>query len=369
MDVAGFPHQVGGHFGLLKCVGHVLKPLNHREYHFYAAMDPRLQKFTVKYCGRIRVNLSGCNDGLLKLSTDAEVNCCILESAVKQIEKNTKISDDDESKPMTFRVKKSGKVEAEMAVNIFAGQCQSKVVEKLLKGYDRWFIMLEDIVSDFKNPCVIDLKMGQRQYGDDSSVQKRLTQTQKCRQSTSEELGVRMVGMQLFDKKTKSYSFINKYEGRRMDRIKLYTSLEKFFTTAGTFRTKKLIRELQVLRSILMTAESFRFFSSSLLIAFDGSCDLGSSTTNSNPIVVRMIDFAHSTFNGFLDDKIYSGTDDGYLLGINSLISILEQILVSQISLQDANSMPELSLKKQRSLKRPLSTPPVDDIASITESQ
>lgn len=52
--------------------------------------------------------------------------------------------------------------------------------------------MLEDIVSGYRKPCVIDLKMGTRQHGDDSSVQKRLTQMQKCRQSTSETLGVRV---------------------------------------------------------------------------------------------------------------------------------------------------------------------------------
>lgn len=118
--------------------------------------------------------------------------------------------------------------------------------------------MLEDIVSDFRKPCVIDLKMGQRQYGDDSSAQKKITQTQKCRQSTSEELGIRLVGLQLYDKTTKSYSFVNKYEGRRMDRVKFYNSLEKFFVSAGYSRTKKLIRELQVLRSVLSEAESFR---------------------------------------------------------------------------------------------------------------
>ncbi|KAE9551790.1 hypothetical protein FO519_004994 [Halicephalobus sp. NKZ332] len=371
MNVAGFPHQVGGHFGLLKCVGHVLKPLNQREFHFYVNMDPKLLPFTVKYCGRIRVNLSGCNDGQLLLSTDAEANCCALESAVKEV-RNTLDSEEDnleDTKPMTFRIKKSGKVEAEMAINTWAGQCQSKVVEKLLKGYDKWFIMLEDIVSDFRKPCVIDLKMGQRQYGDDSSAQKRLTQTQKCRQSTSEELGIRLVGLQLYDKTTKSYSFLNKYEGRRMDRVKFYNSLEKFFISAGSSRTKKLIRELQVLRSVLSEAESFRFFSSSLLIAFDGASDSESLLEIENSkesIVVKMIDFAHSTFRGFLDDKVYSGMDDGYLLGIDSLISTLEQILISQ-PLQDAISMPELSLKKQRSLKRPYSTPPTDSPAQVID--
>uniref|UniRef100_A0A914Y1B8 Kinase n=1 Tax=Panagrolaimus superbus TaxID=310955 RepID=A0A914Y1B8_9BILA len=161
---------------------------------------------------------------------------------------------------MTFRISsKSGRVEAEKAVNTWAGQCQSKIVEKLLKGYDRCFIMLEDIVSGYRKPCVIDLKMGTRQHGDDSSAQKRLTQMQKCRQSTSETLGVRMVGMQVYDRETKSYSFVNKYEGRRMDRIKLCSSLEIFFASAGINRTKRLITKLRELKIVLSQAEGFRY--------------------------------------------------------------------------------------------------------------
>lgn len=40
-----------------------------------------------------------------------------------------------------------------------------------------------------------------------------------------------------------------------------------------------------------------------------------------------MIDFAHSTFNGFVDDDQYEGVDEGYLLGIESLIRVLSSIL------------------------------------------
>lgn len=74
-------------------------------------------------------------------------------------------------------------------------------------------------------------------------------------------------------------------------------------------------------------AEGFRFFSSSLLVAFDGK----TKTTNidlSDSIDIRMIDFEHSTFNGFLNDKRYSGPDKGYLLGLNSLTRIVTDILM-----------------------------------------
>lgn len=52
MEVSGFPHQVGGHFGLLRCSGHVCKPLNQREFTFYLQMDKRFLAFTAQFCGK-----------------------------------------------------------------------------------------------------------------------------------------------------------------------------------------------------------------------------------------------------------------------------------------------------------------------------
>ena len=108
--------------------------------------------------------------------------------------------------------------------------------------------------------------MGTRQHGDDSSAQKRLTQMQKCRQSTSETLGCRMVGMQLYDRESKSYTFVNKYEGRRMDRLKFCGALEKYFIVAGVRRTKRLIGKLRELRIMLSQAEGFRYILIAILL-------------------------------------------------------------------------------------------------------
>jgi hypothetical protein len=54
---------------------------------------------------------------------------------------------------------------------------------------------------------------GTRQYGDDADAQKRLTQTQKCRHSTSSVFGVRLVGMQLYDAENEEYMCVKWGEG------------------------------------------------------------------------------------------------------------------------------------------------------------
>lgn len=57
--------------------------------------------------------------------------------------------------------------------------------------------MLENLTHKFRYPCVLDLKMGTRQYGDDAPESKRKSQTAKAANTTTITLGVRLAGMQV----------------------------------------------------------------------------------------------------------------------------------------------------------------------------
>lgn len=59
------------------------------------------------------------------------------------------------------------------------------------------FIVLENVAYQFSYPCILDLKMGTRQHGDDTPVDKRERIMAKVESSTSKTLGVRACGLQV----------------------------------------------------------------------------------------------------------------------------------------------------------------------------
>eukprot|EP01104_Vermistella_antarctica_P004746 TRINITY_DN15173_c0_g1_i1.p1 TRINITY_DN15173_c0_g1~~TRINITY_DN15173_c0_g1_i1.p1 ORF type:complete len:557 (+),score=139.93 TRINITY_DN15173_c0_g1_i1:281-1951(+) len=148
-----------------------------------------------------------------------------------------------------------------------------------MKEFDEpeyYFIVLQDLTYGYKHPCVLDLKMGTRQHGDDVTETKRLSAIKKCNESTSSTLGFRMCGTQIWQPKTRTFRNIDKYQGRKLDHDQLKGAMRNFFHNGQRVRLELIRPFIRKVRRLIDLIQSqgdskYRFYSTSLLLIFEGS--------------------------------------------------------------------------------------------------
>ncbi|KAL3869907.1 hypothetical protein ACJMK2_042530 [Sinanodonta woodiana] len=313
-----FIHQVGGHTCVLRFNETTLcKPLIPRELYFYETVPRELKKFLPEYRGVIEVQMHEDSDGYITLmgyppsenSSDSQHSSSkdfILarspassgseteNTASPVLKTRKKYRTSPES--CSIRLLRSGSIEVSTetdkvfhspdpksgfksaeSLNPWSLKCQKKQLAKMRKSSQDSdqckFILLENVAAKFSSPCILDLKMGTRQHGDDAPETKKMSQTRKCKNTTSVSIGLRLCGMQVYQLNTRRFVCHNKYFGRSLSVEGFKDSLYQFLNNGEELRVDligTIVQQLKCLGSIIHTQDSFRFYSSSLLIMYDG---------------------------------------------------------------------------------------------------
>ncbi|KAM7229061.1 hypothetical protein CapIbe_019177 [Capra ibex] len=376
VDAPGVPlepflHQVGGHLSVMKYDEHtVCKPLISQEQRFYESLPLAMKRFTPQYKGTITVHLRKDSRGHLSLVANPLTEnrgpfTVSTESAAVAIWQTLQQTTGGGALPLAqwqhpqrahslkespatallrseLRLKvqvpslvedANGNPTEKGSFNPWGLHCHRAHLTRLCAEYPEnkrhRFLLLENVVSQYKHPCILDLKMGTRQHGDDASEEKKARHMRKCAQSTSARLGMRLCGMQVYQTDKKHFLCKDKYYGRKLSVEGFRQALYQFLHDGTRFRMELLEpiqHQLQALLSVIRSQSSYRFYSSSLLIIYDGQeTPQTPHGTNVIKVDVRMIDFAHTTYKGSWNEHTtYDGPDPGYIFGLENLIQILQ---------------------------------------------
>ncbi|OBZ89540.1 Inositol hexakisphosphate kinase 3 [Choanephora cucurbitarum] len=353
-----FTNQVGGHASIFRFSKRTIcKPATERESAFYVYFDshhPEILPFLSQYLGVLNVTYQNHQHDLLpeilfdqneQLLTDwrmvSELPTPDIPDDLADYQQWSPNPSECHSRFEAFRKRALCEVFNPTALrermkahwqprapnNPWSQQVYERDRQKLSQQQPdeliRQFILLEDLTERVEYPCVLDLKMGTRQHSVYADPAKMRRQRVKCAVSTSEGLGVRLCGMQVYQQD--HYVFHDKYKGRQLSPAEFKACLDSFLENQWS-HLPVLLKKLKRLARIIRSLKGCRFYGSSLLLIYDAS-------NQHRPIDVRMIDFAKSvlpdepqeTFNYPPTDPM-DGPDEGYLLGLHCLIDYFTEI-------------------------------------------
>ncbi|KAF2429015.1 SAICAR synthase-like protein [Tothia fuscella] len=227
-------------------------------------------------------------------------------------------------------------------------------------------IVLENVASGFKQPNILDLKLGAQLWDEGAKPEKRARLDKVAGETTSGSLGFRVAGMRVWqghnkvdppkqtggkelftlDSNTNVLTY-NKFYGRTFTAENVIEAFKSYLSvpSAGISKeislslTQNFLSEIQEIQQILESQES-RMYSASILLVYEGDPVAWKEATEADAryededvedddededsgkkaFAVKLIDFAHARF----EDGI--GVDENMLKGVRSTVKILQEL-------------------------------------------
>lgn len=136
------------------------------------------------------------------------------------------------------------------------------------------FLKLEDLTRPFKNPCIIDIKIGRVTWDPNASEEKRSKEESKY--PPLKNIGFQLLGCRVGQPSglTKTIK-LDKNWGRSLNEENISDGLKLFLSGAGSIQRLELIKRellcrLYEIQNWFSSQTFFRFYASSILILYDG---------------------------------------------------------------------------------------------------
>jgi hypothetical protein len=210
------------------------------------------------------------------------------------------------------------------------------------------YIVLDDLTHGYMHPCVMDLKLGTKQYTVDTPHEKRKKRKVKAVATTSARLGFRLGGVRVYKSSLKEWCVKKSSYGKRLTERTFEEALHFYFNDGKRLRTELIPRFIDKLKQLLKAMEThstcFDFIASSVLLIYEGApYSKGSLSAESRGgrLDVKLIDFDHTVIKS--ENPALAKSDSGAAYGIRNLIKMLEVLLFSSSKTLSYTDLPSLA--------------------------